>query len=138
MYGGAGRALFRLPIETLREAFSGHIRAGWAAEEGAMPEKPRILVLHAPGTSRDRDAALACTLAGGAPEIVHVNQILSGEREFAAFQMLVLPGGSAYGDDLGAGRLWGHDLAAASVAIWTPSSPQASRCSASGTASRPW
>lgn len=76
-----------------------------------MPEKPRILVLHAPGTSRDRDAALACTLAGGAPEIVHVNQILSGERDFAAYQMLVLPGGSAYGDDLGAGRLWGHDLA---------------------------
>jgi phosphoribosylformylglycinamidine synthase II len=35
VYGGAGRALFCLPIETLREAFSGHVRAGWAAEEGS-------------------------------------------------------------------------------------------------------
>src|SRR5690554_6236623 len=71
---------------------------------------PRVMILHAPGTNRDRDAALACTLAGGAPEIVHINEILFGEREFAAYQMMVLPGGFSYGDDLGAGRLWATDL----------------------------
>ena len=26
--------------------------------------KPRILIMHAPGTNRDREAALACQLAG--------------------------------------------------------------------------
>ena len=75
-----------------------------------MPEKPRVLILHAPGTNRDRDMALACAQAGGAPEIVHINQVLFGEREFAAYQMLALPGGFSYGDDLGAGRLWANDL----------------------------
>ena len=34
-----------------------------------------LWILHATGANRDRDAALACELAGGAPEIVHVNQI---------------------------------------------------------------
>jgi phosphoribosylformylglycinamidine synthase I len=71
---------------------------------------PKILILHANGTNRDRDAALACTLAGGEPEIVHVNQLLAGERRLLDYHMLVLPGGFSYGDDLGAGKLWALDL----------------------------
>jgi len=34
--------------------------------------KPPILHLHASGTNRDAEAARACELAGGAPEIVHL------------------------------------------------------------------
>jgi phosphoribosylformylglycinamidine synthase len=68
--------------------------------------KPRILILHATGSNRDREAAFACELAGGAPEIAHVNQVAAGERRLLDAQMLVLPGGFSYGDDLGAGKLW--------------------------------
>ncbi len=68
--------------------------------------KPRILILHAAGTNRDREAAWACELAGGDPDIVHVNQLVAGERRLADYQMLILPGGFSYGDDLGAGKLW--------------------------------
>ncbi len=68
--------------------------------------KPPVLILHATGTNRDREAALACELAGGAPEIVHVNQLLTGQRRLLDYRMLVLPGGFSYGDDLGAGKLW--------------------------------
>jgi phosphoribosylformylglycinamidine synthase len=50
-------------------------------------------------------------MAGGAPEIVHVNQLADGSRRLADYQMLVLPGGFSYGDDLGAGRIWASDLA---------------------------
>ena len=79
----------------------------------------RALILHAPGTNRDREAAVAVALAGGEPEIVHLNQLLSGERRLADYGFLVLPGGFSYGDDLGAGTLWalalrqrlGEDLA---------------------------
>ena len=66
----------------------------------------RVLILHAPGTNRDREAAVACALAGGEPEIVHLNQLLSGERRLLDYGFLVLPGGFSYGDDLGAGTLW--------------------------------
>ncbi|OGO06154.1 MAG: phosphoribosylformylglycinamidine synthase [Chloroflexi bacterium RBG_13_56_8] len=71
---------------------------------------PRVIILHAPGTNRDREAALACELAGGKPEIVHINQLVAGERELGDYQMLVVPGGLSYGDDLGAGRLLANDL----------------------------
>lgn len=53
---------------------------------------------------------MACALAGGEPEIVHVNQLREGSRRLADYQMLLLPGGFSYGDDLGAGRLWASDL----------------------------
>lgn len=68
--------------------------------------KPKILILHVTGTNRDREAAWACELAGGVPEIVHINQLIIGERHLRAYQMLILPGGFSYGDDLGAGKLW--------------------------------
>jgi phosphoribosylformylglycinamidine synthase len=76
-----------------------------------MSGKPRVLILHATGTNRDREALLACEQAGGQAEIVHVNQLRDGARRLADYQMLVLPGGFSYGDDLGAGRLWASDLA---------------------------
>ncbi len=68
--------------------------------------RPPVLILHARGTNRDREAAWACERAGGAPEIVHVNQLIAGERRLRDYRMLVLPGGFSYGDDLGAGKLW--------------------------------
>jgi phosphoribosylformylglycinamidine synthase len=81
-----------------------------ASPPGVRTSPPRVLILHATGTNRDHDAALACELAGGAPEIVHVNQLLAGERRLADYHMLVIPGGFSYGDDLGAGTLWALDL----------------------------
>ena len=72
---------------------------------------PKVLVLCATGTNREGEALQACELAGGRAEIVHVNQLAGGARRLADYQMLVLPGGFSYGDDLGAGRIWASDLA---------------------------
>jgi phosphoribosylformylglycinamidine synthase len=72
--------------------------------------KPKALVLHATGTNRDREAAWAVEAAGGLPQIVHVNELARRPAGLHDFQMLVLPGGFSYGDDLGAGRLWAIDL----------------------------
>jgi len=72
--------------------------------------EPKILILHANGTNRDRDAALACSLAGGDTEIVHINQLLAGERSLLDYSMVVVPGGFSYGDDLGAGVLFSADI----------------------------
>ncbi len=71
---------------------------------------PRILILHAPGTNRDREAELACRVAGGNPEIVHMRRLVERDAHIEDFQMIVIPGGFSYGDDLGAGRLWANDL----------------------------
>lgn len=72
--------------------------------------KPRVMILLASGTNRDRDAAVACELAGAEPELVHINQLRAGGRRLTDYQMLLLPGGFSYGDDLGAGRILATEL----------------------------
>lgn len=72
--------------------------------------KPSVLILHASGTNRDGEAARACELAGGAPEIVHIAQLRSGERRLQDYALLLLPGGFSYGDALGAGARLALDL----------------------------
>jgi phosphoribosylformylglycinamidine synthase I len=85
-------------------------RANPERQTSAVGGTAQVLILHTVGTNRDRDAALACELAGAAPEIVTVAQLLSGERNLADYHMLVVPGGFSYGDDLGAGKVWALDL----------------------------
>lgn len=114
-----------IPISVLEKAWRGDFGVDDALnlppqekKRAALPihrvssraNKPRVLILHANGTNRDHDAALACQIAGGEPEIVHVNQIFRNERCLLDYHMLVLPGGFSYGDDLGAGVLWALDL----------------------------
>ncbi len=69
-----------------------------------------ILILHASGSNRDGEAARAVELAGGAAEIVHINQLRRGERRMENFAGLLLPGGFSYGDALGAGARLALDL----------------------------
>jgi len=71
-----------------------------------------VLILHVSGTNRDAETARACELAGGAPQIAHINQLRSGQYRLSDFEMLVLPGGFSYGDALGAGVRQALDLRA--------------------------
>lgn len=72
--------------------------------------KPKALILHAVGTNRDRDAALAVELAGGEAEILPLNVLKREDRSWLSYQLLVIPGGFSYADALGAGRLLALDL----------------------------
>jgi phosphoribosylformylglycinamidine synthase len=72
--------------------------------------QPKTLILHVSGTNRDAEAARAIELAGGVPEIVHINQLRHGEKSMDDYAMLLLPGGFSYGDALGAGARLALDL----------------------------
>jgi phosphoribosylformylglycinamidine synthase subunit PurQ / glutaminase len=73
--------------------------------------KPPILILHAPGTNRDHDAADAFSCAGGAPAIVTLGELARAPRRLLDFALVCVPGGFSYGDDLGAGRVLAIELA---------------------------
>ncbi len=66
---------------------------------------PRILVLRAPGTNCDEETAYAFDLAGGKSDRVHINRLLENPKQLADYQVLCIPGGFCYGDDLGAGKI---------------------------------
>lgn len=67
--------------------------------------QPRVLVLRAPGTNCDEETAHAFELAGAIAERVHVNRLIENPALHARYQILCLPGGFSYGDDIAAGRI---------------------------------
>lgn len=71
---------------------------------------PRVLILRAPGTNCYEETAHAFELAGGAPETWHVNRVLEQPGHVSEFQILCIPGGFSYGDDIAAGRILGNQM----------------------------
>jgi phosphoribosylformylglycinamidine synthase subunit PurQ / glutaminase len=67
--------------------------------------RPRVIVLRAPGTNCDEETADAWERAGAVAETWHVGQLVESPGALDAFQVLTIPGGFSYGDDLGAGRI---------------------------------
>jgi phosphoribosylformylglycinamidine synthase subunit PurQ / glutaminase len=72
--------------------------------------KPRVLILRAPGTNCDQEAAFAFQTAGGRPDVVHLNRLLENPQLAAKYQILAVPGGFSYGDDISAGRIFGNQI----------------------------
>ena len=64
---------------------------------------PPVLIVHAPGTNRDTESAVAVEAAGGAPRIATVDELVDRPGMFSHYGAVVLPGGFSYGDALGAG-----------------------------------
>jgi phosphoribosylformylglycinamidine synthase subunit PurQ / glutaminase len=67
--------------------------------------KPRILILRAPGSNCDGETQFAFELAGAIADKVHINRLRENPRLLSRYQVLVIPGGFTYGDDVAAGKI---------------------------------
>jgi len=77
-----------------------------------LQKKIRVLVLRTAGTNCEAEMMTAWQKAGAIPELKHINE-LTGPRAsnlLENYAILAMPGGFAYGDDLGAGKLLANDL----------------------------
>ncbi|NLX04010.1 MAG: phosphoribosylformylglycinamidine synthase I [Phycisphaerae bacterium] len=74
----------------------------------------KVLVLRTAGTNCDGETAFAFEQAGAKAEMVHINRILESPEKLDAYQILAIPGGFSYGDDISAGKIFAvrllHDL----------------------------
>ncbi|OGY25106.1 MAG: phosphoribosylformylglycinamidine synthase I, partial [Candidatus Woykebacteria bacterium RBG_13_40_7b] len=57
------------------------------------------------GTNCDEETFYAFEKFGGYPEYVHVNFLRQGKKKLKDYQILVLPGGFSYGDDVASGKI---------------------------------
>jgi phosphoribosylformylglycinamidine synthase subunit PurQ / glutaminase len=72
--------------------------------------QPNVIILRAPGTNCDAETAFAFQQAGAKTEVLHINRLLENPSLFNQFQILCVPGGFSYGDDIGAGRIFGNQI----------------------------
>jgi phosphoribosylformylglycinamidine synthase I len=70
-----------------------------------MTSKVKAIVLTGNGTNCEMEMAHACKLAGAdMVDIVHISELLFGEKRLSDYTFLNLPGGFLDGDDLGSAK----------------------------------
>ena len=71
---------------------------------------PRAMILRAPGTNCDHETAHAFERAGAISRRVHVRAFAQKPAMADDFQILCIPGGFSYGDDIASGRIFALEL----------------------------
>jgi phosphoribosylformylglycinamidine synthase subunit PurQ / glutaminase len=73
--------------------------------------KVKVLMLRASGTNRDIDTQIAFEAAGAAVvDSALVNEVLRKEKQLADYQIMIIPGGFTYGDDISAGKIMANEI----------------------------
>jgi phosphoribosylformylglycinamidine synthase subunit PurQ / glutaminase len=86
-------------------------RAGSGVEGDVVVSRPVALIVHAPGTNRDHDVAFALDLAGAEPMRMSMAALRANPAALHRAQLTVFAGGFSHADALGAGAVWGLDVA---------------------------
>ncbi len=72
----------------------------------------KALILRGPGTNCDQEAGFAFEKAGAKAEFIFIDTLLKNPERLRESQILTIPGGFTYGDDLGAGTAMAARLTA--------------------------
>lgn len=81
-----------------------------------MKKDVRSIVITGYGTNCEMEMAHACRMAGSeVVDIVHINELICGEKRLDDYHFLNLPGGFLDGDDLGAAKAGANRIRYASV-----------------------
>jgi len=72
--------------------------------------KVRTLIIRASGTNCDGETVFAFEQVGAEVSLVHVNQLVNHEKRLSDYQILVIPGGFTYGDDISGGKILANEL----------------------------
>ncbi len=68
------------------------------------------IVLRAAGINCDLETQYALELAGAQAQRVHINRVIENKQMLDNFQILVIPGGFSYGDDVAAGKILANQI----------------------------
>jgi phosphoribosylformylglycinamidine synthase len=72
---------------------------------------PKALILRAPGSNCDNELHFAFERAGAFAEKIHINRLRENPSVLQRYQILGIPGGFTYGDDVAAGKILANQLA---------------------------
>lgn len=75
-----------------------------------MAIKPKIIILKTEGTNCDEELFHAFKIAGGDPKLVHVNELRDKKENLNNYNILAIPGGFSYGDDIVSGKILAVEL----------------------------
>ena len=72
--------------------------------------KPRIAIVKTDGTNCDQETYYAWQKAKGNPCMVSMYELRNGTKKLSDFDIITIPGGFSYGDDIASGKLFALEL----------------------------
>jgi len=79
-------------------------------QKGKNSNGVKAIVLRAAGINCDMETEYALEQAGAEAGCVHINRIIEDKKLLEKFQIIVLPGGFSYGDDVAAGKILANQV----------------------------
>jgi phosphoribosylformylglycinamidine synthase I len=70
--------------------------------------KPRVLIIRTAGTNCDVETVHAFETAGARAERVYIDEVK--KKKIMTYQVIALPGGFTYGDDIAAGKILANEI----------------------------
>jgi len=73
-------------------------------------KKVKALILRTAGTNCDYETQAAFELCGASAERVHINELIEKKDKVFEYDILALPGGFSYGDDIASGKILANEI----------------------------
>ena len=70
----------------------------------------KVIVLRAAGSNCDFETKYAFERVGCKAELIHINRLLNDDVQLSEYQILAIPGGFTYGDDVSAGKILANQM----------------------------
>ncbi|MDR0915232.1 MAG: phosphoribosylformylglycinamidine synthase I [Endomicrobium sp.] len=72
--------------------------------------KVKVLILRVAGTNCEYETKFAFELCGAHVDCLHINKLIVTKTKMFEYDILVLPGGFSYGDDISSGKVLANEL----------------------------
>lgn len=72
--------------------------------------KPKVIVFSGYGLNCEDETKTGFELAGATAEIIHINDIILGNKNLEDYQIMAIPGGFAFGDHTGSGKAYANRI----------------------------
>jgi phosphoribosylformylglycinamidine synthase I len=72
--------------------------------------KIKVIILRTAGTNCDMETAFAFEKVGASADLVHINSLASRTATLDNYQILAIPGGFTYGDDIASGKILANEI----------------------------
>jgi phosphoribosylformylglycinamidine synthase len=70
----------------------------------------QALVVRTAGTNCDAETVHALETCGAKADLLHLRELVADPRRLSRYQIMVIPGGFSYGDDIAAGKILANEL----------------------------
>ncbi|MFH2106342.1 MAG: phosphoribosylformylglycinamidine synthase subunit PurQ [Candidatus Micrarchaeota archaeon] len=70
----------------------------------------KAIILSGYGLNTEHETKYAIETVGGNAKIVHINELIAQKSQLGDFNLLIIPGGSSFGDHMGAGKILANKL----------------------------